>query len=438
MNRSPLRSFLALTALLQLTTLAAFSQTSGSLDPSFDGDGINTTYVATTNNNLSPSARAIAVQGDGKVVILVDAHLNTGNTFTNVAVRYNVDGTLDAGFGSAGVVYMNWNGPGNEFGNAYAVGIQNVGTEQKIVVAGSAYSGGLRVERYNANGTLDTTFGTSGRTIVSNGGYALGVAIQPDGKILTTADVGVMVRLNANGTLDGSFGSGGIVQTSINSRANITLQSSGKIIICGVASSGKAVIYVARFNTNGSLDSGGAGDTTPGDSFGTGGKAQVASCSALKVDAADKVLVGGSATQANSTKRVSYSDFAVTRLSPSGQTDTSFGVNGTRAVDISGFSDSLFNVDTQSDGKIVLIGEARTGSDAALNTHAVARLNPDGSVDTLFGQNGRVTVDISSSTEYARSGLVQLDPICNCEKIVVSGTAELSGVDYATVVRLIP
>ncbi len=84
--------------------------------------------------------------------------------------------------------------------------LQFVGGEDKIVIAGTGYGGSstLRVERYNANGSMDGSFGSNGRVFL-NTGYALDVAIQPDGKIVTIGDAGTMARLNLNGTLDDKF-----------------------------------------------------------------------------------------------------------------------------------------------------------------------------------------------------------------------------------------
>jgi len=418
----PQRTFLNSVILVAALALAAHAQP-GSLDPIFGSNGVNTTFVSTTQNNLSPE-QAIAIQSDGKILTMADAHLNTGNSFTNVVIRYNADGSLDSTFGSGGFLYMNWNGLNNTFGNAYSLATQVIGSDEKIIVAGSQASGGLRVDRYNSDGSVDTSFGTNGRTIITNGGYALAVAIQTDGKIVTIGDVGTMVRLNVDGSLDKAFGSGGIVQTSLKSRT-LGLQSTNKIITCGGATSGRGGIYVERFNSNGTLDG----------SFGSSGKASVPSCNNVAIDRSDRVLAGGSVNQANSTKKVTYFDFAVTRLTAAGQVDNTFGVGGTCAVDIAGFNDTVWSVKVQASGQILLVGTANSTS-TDQNT-GVARLNSNGTLDTTFGQNGRVMLDLTTASEYTRAGAIQLDPACGCEKLITSGTAELSGIDYAIAARYI-
>ncbi len=113
--------------------------TAGCLDGSFGSGGTAVVFVPTTQGNLSGTKGAL--QGDGKILELADTHTNTGNSFTNVVVRYQADGSLDSGFGDGGYLYMNWNGVNNAFGNAYAIAVQSVGTEEKIIVVGSCTFG---------------------------------------------------------------------------------------------------------------------------------------------------------------------------------------------------------------------------------------------------------------------------------------------------------
>lgn len=432
MNHPKIYWSLVFMATLAFAAVSVSAQSPGSLDPTFGSGGVSTTYVATTNNNLLIEP-AIAVQSDGKFLTLADAHLNGGNTFTNVVIRYNPDGTLDSGFASGGFLYLDWHGNNGSFANVYAIAIQNLNGVEKVIVAGSG--DGLRVERYNPDGSPDTTFGTNGRATFINGGYALAVTVQPDGKILTIGDVAVLARLTANGALDATFGSGGIVQSPVKART-LGLQSNGKIVTCGSSASGKAAEYVVRFNTNGSLDNGSPSDSTPGDVFGSAGKASGAPCLRLKVDASGRILAGGGAIQAGATRKVSYSDFVVTRLAVNGQIDSSFGVGGTRQVDFAGFSDTFWAMDIQTNGQIVLVGEVGTGSTSANgNDTGIARLNPNGSIDTTFGQNGRATLNLATATEYTRAAAIQFDPACVCEKLVTTSTAEIGGIDYAIAAR---
>jgi uncharacterized delta-60 repeat protein len=177
---------------------------------------------------------------------------DNGSNFDFALVRYNTNGTLDTTFGASGIVTTPV-GTGHDVANA--LGIQSDG---RIVAAGSSYNSGsnnydFALVRYNANGTLDTGFGTGGIVITPIGSgfdiaYALG--IQPDGRIVAagSSDNGsnfdfALVRYNANGTLDTGFSIGGIVTTPIGSSDDYAIalgiqSSDGKIVAAGYSYNG--------------------------------------------------------------------------------------------------------------------------------------------------------------------------------------------------------
>ena len=189
----------------------------GSLDNSFSGDGIVTTSI---NNNLNNEGFSrITLQGDGKIL----AGGESNGDF--VLVRYNTEGSLDAGFGIGGIVTTDLGH--NEIGLAITVQLDG-----KILVAGStSQSGGLSWEgdttlhlvegisdfalvRYNTNGSLDTAFGIGGKVITDFGGtdIATGVAVLADGKIVVSGTNNgdfALARYNSDGSLDTSTSFGG-------------------------------------------------------------------------------------------------------------------------------------------------------------------------------------------------------------------------------------
>ncbi|MBD8904892.1 hypothetical protein MBTS_22085, partial [Methylobacterium bullatum] len=147
----------------------------------------------------------------------------------------------------------------------------------KIVVAGYGtgfYSGtDFAMVRYNANGSLDTTFGSSGKilTPISMGpsaDYAYSVTVQADGKIVVagqgfsagTSNDFAVVRYNADGSLDTGFGTGGKILTSVGTGSDtgqsVTVQADGKIVVAGYGQgSGTGYDFaVVRYNADGSLD----------------------------------------------------------------------------------------------------------------------------------------------------------------------------------------
>ncbi len=231
----------------------------GSLDTSFDGDGIVTTPVTPFHDD----AYSVVIQDDGKIIaagIACDAI----NCFFAIA-RLNTDGSLDATFDLDGVVVTSV-GPYNE-GGAFSVVVQ---TDGKIIVGGSCFDGSnndFTLVRYNSDGGLDNSFDTDGIVIspIGTGGDSgSSLALQVDGKIILAGNslVGsnanfTLVRYNSNGSLDGTFDSDGIVTTSIgpsNSWGTSTsIQVDGKIILAGWSSNGTdADFTVARYNGMGS------------------------------------------------------------------------------------------------------------------------------------------------------------------------------------------
>jgi uncharacterized delta-60 repeat protein len=181
---------------------------------------------------------------------------------------------------------------------------------------------------------------------------------------------------------------------------------------------------VWRFNTNGSLDDGGKNDSTKGDSFGTKGQTIIDSFNPawdVKIDASGKIVVAGSAGSGST-------DFAVARLTFAGQLDSTFGVGGKATVDFSGSGDQARSVLLRSNGQIILVGFTP-------GTIGLARLNSNGSLDTTFGQGGKVVTDFSSEGEFVGGGLIQLDPICGCEKVIAPGTLITGGTYYAFAAR---
>src|SRR5439155_1317723 len=141
---------------------------------------------------------------------------NNGINYDFALVRYNTNGTLDATFGTGGKVTT---AVGTSDDAAYALAIQADG---KLVAAGATDDGSnydFALVRYNANGSPDTTFGTGGKVTTAIGtrdDVASAVAVQADGKLVAAGDTGdggnnyfALARYNANGTLDATFGTGG-------------------------------------------------------------------------------------------------------------------------------------------------------------------------------------------------------------------------------------
>jgi uncharacterized delta-60 repeat protein len=225
--------------------------TNGSLDSTFDNDGISIISFA----GLSMQGYAVTIQNDNKILIAAQTFNSVNYDFS--VIRLNTNGSLDATFDNDGIVYTNI--VGDDL--VYAIALQ---TDGKIVVAGSSNSDYSAV-RYNTDGSLDITFDGDGkvRTTVTNADdMATCLTIQSDGRIVlggnTTAagNIHALVRYNTNGSVDSTFDADGIVLTSnIASIFGLKTQSDGKLIAAGSFPGGSHMDFVViRYNTNGSLD----------------------------------------------------------------------------------------------------------------------------------------------------------------------------------------
>jgi uncharacterized delta-60 repeat protein len=311
---------------------------------------------------------------------------------TIVAIAVFSAGVLDPGYATSGRVTTDFNG---SYDAIYDMVLQSDG---KPVVAGYAAVSGnynFALARYNTNGTLDTTFGTAGKVTTNFTGNDLGHALvlQSDGKIVAAGgdDDFKLARYNTNGTLDTTFGTGGKVSTDFSSSfewANaLVLQPDGKIVVAGVVYNGSNYVFaLARYNSNGTLDS----------TFGTGGKAnldRIGFASALVRQTDGKLVVAGS-----------YGEVKLVRYNANGAVDTTFGVGGEVTFNFASASSGANALVLQTDGKLVIAG----GSYSTNQTFALARLNSNGALDTTFGTGGKVTTSFGAG-ESANALALQAD-----------------------------
>jgi uncharacterized delta-60 repeat protein len=394
----------------------------GDLDPTFGSSGKVTTDFS-GNNNV---AEAMAIQPNGKIIAVGSAGQYPLVDFA--LARYNGDGSLDSTFGSGGKVTTDFFGLPD---GANAVALQLDG---KIVAAGIAQVPGgfvFGLARYNSDGSLDSTFGSGGKvtTPFSTGDAEIfDIAIQSDNKIVAAgvtfrpmADF-ALARYNSNGSLDSGFGVGGLVVGNFftNDIAfAIALQSDAKIVVAGVTnlSSVPQNFTLARYNTDGGLDT----------TFGPGGK--VVTDFFNTFDAAFDVVIqadGKIVAAGYATMNTSDLDFALARYNADGSLDPGFGSGGKVITSIGSARDVAYGIALQPDGKIVAAGEGGTTSE----DFAAARYNGNGSLDPSFGSMGKVTTDFSGDADKAFDVALQSDG-----KIVTAGLSHSSntGDDFALV-----
>ena len=333
------------------------------------------------------------------------------------------EGSLDNTFDTDGYVAPVFGGTGR----GGPVGIQSDG---KILVAGFYNTGSgndFSVTRFNANGTLDTTFDTDGIVTTDLGGEdgAYSMVIQPDGRILVggiadangVSDFG-LVRYNTDGSLDTSFDSDGIVTTNFgidDVGQSLALQPDGKIIIGGWTNPmGWSDFALARYNTDGSLDT--TFDTDGKITLDLGGDDNAYS---VDVQSDGKILVAG-----YSSTNPTY-DFALVRYNTDGTLDTTFDTDGIVTTDLGG-EDGAYSMVIQPDGRILVGGARRIGAN---NDFALVRYNADGTLDTTFDTDGKNTLDLGGD-DITYSVDVQSDG-----KILVAGYSSGSGSNDFALVR---
>jgi uncharacterized delta-60 repeat protein len=330
----------------------------GALDPTFGTGG----KVTTDFFRHFDEAAALVVQADGKLVAAGGTARPAagGRTTDDFALaRYNPDGTLDRQFGAGGKVTTDF------FGDSDGANALVLQADGKLVAAGPAFTGGgsnpdFALARYTPSGHLDKGFGTEGKVttdFAGNHDIATALVVQPDGKLVA---------------------------------AGYTLSQSGSA----------SDFVLARYNPDGSLDA----------SFGTGGKVTTffgffAQAFGLVVQADGKLVAAGFTRGAG--------DFVLVRYNPDGSLDASFGTGGIVTTFFG--SGEAHALALQADGKLVAAGRAVVGSSFDF---ALARYNPDGSLDPTFGTGGIVTTDFAANFDEALGLALQADG-----KLVAAGAA---------------
>ncbi|TGD58700.1 T9SS type A sorting domain-containing protein [Flavobacterium humi] len=381
----------------------------GSIDPTFNvGTGFNkTTY-------------AIKIQPDGKILI--------GGLFTTYngspskgIIRLNNDGTKDVSFNT-----------GTGFANSSVTSTREfvhqmlVQPDGKVLCIGffNSYNGSNAdmIVRLNANGSYDSTFSTGTFDTSLHISGIKGIASQLDGKIIVVGDLynysGVScygtVRMNADGSYDNTFSASTGAKIEDNLATSVRVLSDGKIIMAGdfKTFSGKAVNRILKLNTDGTRDL----------SFNTAGFDNTVNTIALQAD--HKILAGGTFTAYNgaTTKRIA-------RIHTDGNLDNSFSSG-------SGFDAGVNKIKVQADNKILVGGDFISYNGTTANR--IIRLLGDGTADTSFNtgtgfdnrvlaialqNNGKIIIagDFTSYNGVAANRIIRLNPDGSIDSVFAAG-----------------
>ncbi len=370
----------------------------GSLDSS-----INLTF-ANSGSPSSPVVNALAIQSDGKILVggAFTAVIPAGSataTLRNRAARFNADGSLDTTFDP------------NANSTVFALSVQYDG---RILIGGafttlqpkgaSVATARNHIARFNADGSLDTTFDPNANATVSV------ITTQPDGSILLGgfftgfAPNGAVsaitrnraARLNIDGTVDTSF--------DANLGSNVTaiaVQDDGGILLGGVfvTVGGNSLSYCVRVGSSGLLDQ-----------FFDAGANQVVNAFAVQADG--RIIIGGNFSQVKPLKSSAAIRNHLARLNSDGTPDVSFDPSTAGRVSA---------MASQPDGRIVFGGSFSSVAGVARN--GIARSNADGSLDGTFDPNV--------------NGIVSAIAIQSDGKIVIGGQfTSVGGVTRNNVARL--
>lgn len=367
--------------------------------------------VTTPIGSSHAAGQAMAIQPDGRIVVAGYYTLNPDDT-DFALVRYEADGTLDTSFGGDGIVTTALS---SDFDRAYAIAID---ADAKIVVAGDTETvagalGKFALARYLPDGSLDGSFDSDGivTTAMPGQAAALSVAIQNDGKLVAAGlsdEHFAVARFNTDGTLDPSFGVGGRVVESFNFAAAFSM---------ALQPDGKIVVAGsardATFNLDFALvryDVDGTRDLSfDGDGF-------VSTAIGPGSEASSVVIQpDGSIVAAGISSNPAGDDFAVVRYKPDGSLDPSFDGDGIVTTAVGGTGAAAHSiVEIQADGKIFVAGGTQ-GLGAA--EFAIVRYEGDGSLDGSFGTGGIAITPIGAQS-YIASADIQVDG-----KIVAAGLA---------------
>ncbi|MGR8934916.1 MAG: delta-60 repeat domain-containing protein [Gammaproteobacteria bacterium] len=403
----------------------------GDLDAKFGKQGI----AAASLPGKQLAANAVTVQPDGKLLV-VGRQRSTSGASDWLLMRFNRNGSRDKSFGLNGAVATDF---GSDDEQALAV---NVSADGKILVSGSSILdssigefGRYVAARYNADGSLDKTFGSGGKVTIrfpdTDYAYPSGLLTLPSGQIVLAgmihyrqpddssadpdADV-MLVKLNQNGGRVKSFGQDGLAYAlfglALEVVTDAVLQADGKILVAGFQDQGDKIAgFVARFLPDGQVD------TDFGD-FGivytrfAQAKAQI---NALAVQPDDGKIVAAGTLGGNQSARC-----FVTRYTRNGSRDATFGDHGTTLL-AAGRNETCRDLALYN-GKVLLAGK----SGEAPMRMTVNRLKASGAIDGKFLVYGRRPISFGANTQSTGTALAVVG-----NRAVVAGNVTSAAGDEA-------
>ncbi len=340
---------------------------SGALDASFDGDGKQTIDFGGT----ADLGQSVAVDSADRVLIAGESDQGPATGYDFAVARLTTAGELDASFSDDGKQTVDFGGT-DEY--AMSVSLDSAG---RVLLGGTSNQPATHIDfaaaRLDSDGTLDPAFGIDGRVTTDIGTPGSGdfgqqvVAYQSDGKAIMVGSSGnkmVAVRYNADGGLDSTFGVDGIARIAFNANVvgnSVAVDSAGRVLIAGYLLSPTGPDFaVARLTPSGALDTSFSGDGEQTIDFGSTADYGFG----VATDSADRVIIAGYTNQS-----ATGSDFAVARLTSSGELDASFSGDGKQTIDFGGTTDRATGIAVDGADRVILGGysyQGATGADFAV------------------------------------------------------------------------
>ncbi|MEZ5421629.1 MAG: hypothetical protein R2682_00870 [Pyrinomonadaceae bacterium] len=398
----------------------------GSLDTSFDTDGIR---IFNVNNNNDEFFEDLALQPDGKILAIAHTLYSVLNVFIEedfTIIRFNADGSFDPIFDANGIVRSQWCQEGTDL---------FLHTDGKVVATGSQNRSstvgdrGVCIQRFNGDGSVDTSLNfTAGdgiykQTVFSAQEFTSVEAIAglPNGKIMVAGwgqpsyqpyPTARLIRLNSNGTLDTTFMNEGLFEfrDATNSTYFYDIESygDGSFVVVGDGGFAKGGVVV-KFTANGALDT-----TFSGDGIFTD-NTLISRIYGVVVQPDGKIVGCGS-----NGNGVSIRQGKIFRLLANGTLDDDAFSNFGNTTN----HNEIFDCALDSNNKLVVVGY---GNDGTSDFVGVSRKVSSLANDVFFGVNGIVTTDLSPTlNERGTEVIVQPD-----NRVVVSSTGFGTDRDFA-------
>jgi len=381
MNRTP--RFLGPAVVLAVALPSRASASSSGLDTTFGSGG------TVAFSQIQPQGEvSVAIQTNGAILVAGAAANPSGQAFV---VRFTSSGSVDTSFAGTGFEYLS---------SLATINSMAVLANDQILVAGVSLGGEALIERFNTNGTLDSTFGSNGATVATVGTTVF--VVQPNGAIVVGGSVALpkqpgqkfqspgfaTERFLADGAIDTSYGSAGIAASSIvGSVTALGLEPSGSILALDAEQLGDpeatAIVGFSASGTpetatvTGTISPIAVSNTAAGATFRPGGD----------------VIVGGEAPGVGTKGRFGI----IERYTIAGVLDTTFGTAFNWGAAIPNVQNVPFVVGLEPGGQILAAGIANLSSSQFV--FGFGEFNSNGTPDSAFANGGLTNTEIVGSDE---------------------------------------